>query len=92
MLTGESMPVEKKPGDQVIGATLNRFGAFTFKATKVGRDTALAQIIRIVEEAQTRKAPIQRPADVVSAYFVPALYAVTGDFTRARCSTSRRCW
>ncbi|HEY6103172.1 MAG TPA: heavy metal translocating P-type ATPase [bacterium] len=73
MLTGESLPVEKGPGDEVIGATLNRTGAFTFKASKVGRDTMLAQIIRLVQEAQGSKAPIQRLADRVAAYFVPAV-------------------
>jgi Cu+-exporting ATPase len=73
MLTGESLPAEKGPGDEVIGATLNRTGAFTFKASKVGRDTMLAQIIRLVQEAQGSKAPIQRLADRVAAYFVPAV-------------------
>lgn len=73
MLTGESLPVDKKEGDQVTGATINKFGAFKFEATKVGSDTALAQIIRIVEEAQGSKAPIQRMADVISGYFVPAV-------------------
>src|SRR5207253_6476524 len=73
MLTGESIPVEKGPGDSVIGATLNRTGSFTFRATKVGRDTALAQIVRLVEQAQGSKAPIQRLADVISSYFVPAV-------------------
>ena len=60
MLTGESLPVEKGPGDAVIGATLNKSGSFTFRATRVGKDTALAQIVRLVEEAQGSKAPIQR--------------------------------
>ena len=73
MLTGESLPVEKRPGDEVIGATLNRTGSFVFRADRVGRDTALAQIIRLVEEAQGSKAPIQRLADVVSSYFVPVV-------------------
>ncbi len=73
MLTGESLPVDKKEGDQVIGATINKLGAFKFEAVRVGSDTALAQIIRIVEEAQGSKAPIQRMADVISGYFVPAV-------------------
>ena len=73
MLTGESLPVEKGPGDAVIGATLNKLGLLTFEATKVGRETALAQIIRLVEEAQGSKAPIQKLADQVSAIFVPAV-------------------
>jgi len=76
MLTGESVPVDKKVGDEVIGATINKHGAFKFKATKVGKDTALAQIIRMVEEAQGSKAPIQRLADVISAYFVPAVIGI----------------
>ncbi len=76
MITGESMPVEKAAGAEVIGATLNRTGTFRFRATKVGRDTALAQIIRLVEEAQGTKAPIQRLADRVSAYFVPVVIAI----------------
>lgn len=96
MLTGESLPVDKRIGDEVVGATLNKFGAFKFEAKKVGRDTALAQIVRIVEEAQGSKAPIQRFADVVSGYFVPAVVAIAvitffawyfvldqGNFTRA---------
>ncbi len=76
MLTGESLPVEKKPGDPVIGATLNKLGMLKFEATKVGRETALAQIIRLVEEAQGSKAPIQKMADQVSAVFVPAVIAI----------------
>jgi Cu+-exporting ATPase len=76
MLTGESLPVEKRPGDAVIGATLNKVGTFTFDATKVGRDTVLAQIIRLVEEAQGSKAPIQRSADAVAAVFVPAVIGI----------------
>ena len=76
MLTGESLPVEKGPGDPVIGATLNKLGLLKFEATKVGRETALAQIIRLVEEAQGSKAPIQKLADRVSAIFVPAVISV----------------
>ena len=71
MVTGESIPVEKKEKDTVIGATINKSGSFIFKATKVGSETMLAQIIKLVEEAQGTKAPIQRLADVVSSYFVP---------------------
>ncbi len=76
MLTGESLPVEKGPGDPVIGATLNKLGLLKFEATKVGRETALAQIIRLVEEAQGSKAPIQQLADRVSAVFVPGVIAI----------------
>ncbi len=75
MLTGESLPVEKGPGDPVIGATLNKLGLLRFEATKVGRETALAQIIRLVEEAQGSKAPIQKLADQISSVFVPAVIA-----------------
>ena len=71
MLTGESIPVEKHPGDGVIGATMNKLGSFTFRATKVGADTALAQIVKLVEDAQGSKAPVQRFADRISAVFVP---------------------
>ena len=70
MLTGESMPVEKRVGDQVIGGTLNKIGAFRFEATRVGRDTALAQIITLVEDAQASKAPIQKLADLVAGKFI----------------------
>ena len=73
MVTGESIPVEKYKGDTVIGATMNRTGTFTYKATKVGKDTMLSQIIKLVEEAQGSKAPIQRLADVISSYFVPVV-------------------
>jgi Cu+-exporting ATPase len=73
MLTGESLPVEKGPGDPVIGATINKLGLLKFEATKVGKETALAQIIRLVEDAQGSKAPIQKLADQVSAWFVPAV-------------------
>jgi Cu+-exporting ATPase len=71
MLTGESLPVDKKPGDEIIGATLNKQGLLKFEATKVGAETALAQIIRLVQEAQGSKAPIQRLADQVAGIFVP---------------------
>jgi len=76
MLTGESIPVEKTLGDEVIGATMNKTGSFKFKATKVGKDTVLAQIVRLVEEAQGSKAPIQRIADRISAYFVPTVLGI----------------
>ncbi|MNC05767.1 Copper-exporting P-type ATPase A [compost metagenome] len=76
MLTGESIPVEKKPGDPVIGATVNKNGMLKIEARKVGRDTALAQIIRVVEEAQGSKAPIQRIADVISGIFVPIVVGI----------------
>ncbi len=73
MITGESMPVEKQVGDEVIGSTINKTGSFRFKATKVGKDTALANIIRMVKDAQGSKAPIQRVVDLVSGYFVPTV-------------------
>ncbi|MEE9200583.1 MAG: copper-translocating P-type ATPase, partial [Candidatus Brocadiales bacterium] len=76
MVTGESMPVDKKSGDEVIGATVNTTGAFKFRAVKVGKDTFLAQVIKLVEEAQGSKAPIQRLADRVSQYFVPAVILI----------------
>jgi Cu+-exporting ATPase len=76
MLTGESLPVDKKPGDEVIGATLNKQGMLKFEATKVGAETALAQIIRLVQEAQGSKAPIQRLADQVASVFVPAVILI----------------
>lgn len=76
MLTGESMPVSKKPGQKVFAATLNRMGSFTFRATGIGAQTALAQIIRLVEEAQGSKAPIQRLADKVASIFVPVVFVI----------------
>jgi Cu+-exporting ATPase len=76
MLTGESMPVDKKPGDIVIGATLNKVGLIRFEATKVGKETALAQIIKLVEEAQGSKAPIQKLVDKISSVFVPAVIGI----------------
>ncbi len=76
LLTGESMPVTKGPGDEVVGATLNKEGALKFKATRVGSETALARIIRLVQEAQGSKAPIQRLADRVAAVFVPMVIAI----------------
>ncbi len=93
MLTGESMPVEKTPGAKLIGGTLNRSGMLRFTATRIGKDTALAQIIRLVEEAQTSTAQVQRLADQVTGYFVPAVVGVAflaffgwwlaGDFPQA---------
>jgi len=76
MLTGESMPVEKKAGDKVYAATINTNGVIRFKATKVGSETALAQIIKLVEDAQSSKAPIAKMADIVSGYFVPIVVAI----------------
>ena len=76
MLTGESLPVEKKAGDSLIGATLNKLGMLKFEATKVGKETALAQIIKLVEDAQGSKAPIQKLADQVSAVFVPIVIVI----------------
>ena len=76
MLTGESMPVDKSEGAEVFGATINKTGSFQFRATKVGKATLLSQIIKLVEEAQGSKAPIQRLADVIAAYFVPAVLGI----------------
>ncbi|MDI6857978.1 MAG: heavy metal translocating P-type ATPase [Dehalococcoidia bacterium] len=76
MITGESIPVEKNAGDEVIGATINKTGSFRFRAERVGKDSVLAQIVHLVEEAQGSKAPIQRLADVVAGYFVPAVIGV----------------
>jgi Cu+-exporting ATPase len=76
MATGESIPVDKKPGDEVIGSTINLTGFLKFRATRVGKDTFLSQIIRLVEEAQASKAPIQRLVDKVASYFVPAVILI----------------
>lgn len=73
MLTGESIPIDKNIGDKVFGASINKFGMFKYKATKVGKDTALAQIIKLVEQAQGLKAPIAKMADIISGYFVPTV-------------------
>lgn len=76
MVTGESVPVKKQPGDEVIGATINKTGSFKFRATRVGKDTVLAQIVQLVQQAQGSKAPIQRLADQVTGWFVPAVIAI----------------
>ena len=76
MITGESIPLEKKVGDEVIGASINKTGSFKFEATRVGKDSTLAQIIRLVDEAQGSKAPIQRLADVIASYFVPIVIGI----------------
>ncbi len=92
MLTGESFPVTKQVGDVVVGATLNKIGSLQFRTTKIGKDTALAQIVKLVQQAQNSKAPIQKLADYITAWFVPAIIAiaittfvvwflVTGNFT-----------
>ena len=92
MLTGESFPVTKQVGDEVVGATLNKMGSLQFRATKIGKDTALAQIVKLVQQAQNSKAPIQKLADSITSWFVPAIIAiaittfvvwflVTGNFT-----------
>jgi Cu+-exporting ATPase len=94
MVTGESVAVKKQPGDEVIGATINKTGSFKFKATRVGKDTFLAQIVKLVQEAQGSKAPIQRLADQVTGWFVPIVimiaiatfiiwFYITGNFTLA---------
>jgi P-type Cu+ transporter len=77
MLTGESVPVEKRPGDGVTGATMNRSGVFKFRATRVGHETALAQIVRLVEDAQASKAPIQRLADLVAGHFIFGVHVLS---------------
>src|SRR5438093_2905829 len=76
MITGESMPVEKEPGSRLIGATVNGTGSFVMRAERVGAETLLAQIVRMVSEAQRSRAPIQRLADVVAGYFVPIVVAI----------------
>lgn len=76
MVTGESVPVKKQPGDEVIGATMNKTGSFQLRATRVGKDTFLAQIVKLVQQAQGSKAPIQRLADQVTGWFVPAVIAI----------------
>ncbi|MBT6044807.1 heavy metal translocating P-type ATPase, partial [Candidatus Woesearchaeota archaeon] len=76
MVTGESIPIEKTVDDSVIGSTINKHGSFIFKATKVGKETTLSRIIKLIEEAQTKKAPIQRFADKISSYFVPIVIII----------------
>jgi len=76
MVTGESLPIEKKTGDPVIGATINKTGTFKFEATKIGKDTVLAQIVRLVQEAQGSKPPIARMVDVIASYFVPVVISI----------------
>jgi len=77
LVTGESIPIEKKKGDAVIGSTTNKVGSFKFRATKVGSETTLSRIVRLIEEAQTKKAPIQRFADIVSSFFVPVVILIS---------------
>lgn len=76
MITGESIPIDKSQGDEVIGATINKFGSFKFEATKIGKDTVLSQIIKLVEDAQGSKAPVQRLADRISGIFVPVVVVI----------------
>ena len=76
MVTGESIPIEKRTGDEVIGATINKMGSFRFRATRVGQETFLAQIVQLVQQAQGSKAPIQQLADQVTAWFVPTIMAI----------------
>ena len=82
MITGEPMPVEKRQGDRVTGGTVNGTGAFVMRAERVGSDTLLAQIVRMVSEAQRSRAPIQRLADVVAGWFVPAVIAIAVIYVR----------
>ena len=90
MLTGESVPVEVAPGDEVAGATVNAGGRLVVRATKVGADTALAQIARLVEDAQTGKAPVQRLADRISGIFVPVVIALAVGHARRSGSAPAR--
>src|SRR5437763_10856004 len=76
MRAGERLPVEKRAGDEVFGATLNKTGAFKFRATKVGKETALQQIVKLVQDAQGSKAPIARMADVISGIFTPVVICI----------------
>ena len=87
MLTGESIPVEKIVGSKVIGASINKTGFIKYKATKVGKDTALAQIIKLVEDAQGSKAPIAKMADIIAAYFVPIVIglAILASYRMVNC-------